>query len=228
MGFEYDGEAYDYVYPHVKDKLVFDVGANIGEVTKKFIDAGAKVVAIEPQSIVTSGDNYKGVHAIENVCVSDKAGKVVFYTNNRASTTATCFEGWKSLHPKAKWTKNVVEAVTLDDLIEMYGKPTYIKVDVEGYEHKVLGGLSHKINFISLEFTGGYWETFSESIKTAEKFGIKKMTTFIKRKVKKTVDGRRKTIRSYKIVDEFDDVPSVFKFFKNLPDRDQGDILIET
>ena len=228
MGFEYDGEAYDYVYPHVKDKLVFDVGANIGEVTKKFIDAGAKVVAIEPQSIVTVWDNYKGVYAIENVCVSDEAGEIVFYTNNMASTTATCYADWKLLHPKAKWTKNVMQAVTLDELIETYGKPTYIKVDVEGYEHKVLGGLSQKIDFISLEFTGGYWETFSESIKIVEKFGFKKMTTFIKKKIKRKVDGRKKTIRSYKIVDEFDNVSSVLKFFKKIPHPVQGDILIES
>src|SRR5689334_4646326 len=31
--------------------LVFDVGANVGHVTKVFLRAGARVVAIEPQSI---------------------------------------------------------------------------------------------------------------------------------------------------------------------------------
>lgn len=228
MGFEYNGDPYDYVYPYVKDKLVFDVGANIGEVTKKFINAGAKVVAIEPQSEITVGENYKGVYAIKNMCLSDKIGNVMFYTNNRSTTTATCFEDWKLIQPqKAKWVEVTMRAATLDALIEEFGKPKYIKIDVEGYEHKVLGGLSHKVDFISFEFTSGYWETFSESIKVVEKLGFKKMITFEKKKIKGKVDGRKRTIRSYKIVNEFFDVSSVLKFFKKLSHRAQGDILVE-
>jgi FkbM family methyltransferase len=228
VGIKCDKELYDYVYPYVKDELVFDVGSNIGEVTKKFINAGARVVAIEPQIKITNGDNYKEVYAVKNMCISNEIGNVVFYTNNRATTTATCFEDWKRVqHSNTKWTKMTMPATTLDALIDEFGKPKYIKIDVEGYEHKVLGGLSCKINFISFEFTESYWETFFESIKIIEKLGFKKMTTFQKKKIKKTVDGRKKTIKSYKIVDEFFDVPSVLEFFKKLPNRVQGDILIE-
>lgn len=228
MGFEYDGEAYNYVYPHVKNKLVFDVGANIGEVTKKFINAGAKVVAIEPQSKITKGDNYEGVYAIRNICLSSKIGNVDFYTNNKATTTATCFEDWKrSQHPSIKWTKTTMRATTLDALIKEFGHPTYIKIDVEGYDHKVLGGLSHKIDFISFEFTEGYWESFYESVKVVKKLGFKKITTFEKKKIKKMVNGRKKTIRSYKIVNEFSDVQSVLEFFKGLSSKAHGDVLIE-
>jgi len=227
MGFEYDGDPYDYVYPYVKNKLVFDVGSNIGEVTKKFINAGAKVVAIEPQSKITKGDNYEGVYAIRNICLSSKIGNVGFYTNNRATTTATCFEDWKRIqHPNTKWAKMTMRATTLDALIEEFGKPVYIKIDVEGYEHKVLAGLSHKVDFITFEFTENYWESFSESMKVIEKLGFEKMITFEKKKIKKEVGGRRKTIRSYKIVDEFFDVQSLLKFFKELPRRAQGDVLI--
>ena len=229
MGFEYSGDPYDYVYPYVKDKLIFDVGSNIGEVTKKFINAGAKVVAIEPQGELTSNENYKGALAIKNVCISDKIGEVTFYTNDKATTTATCFEDWKRIQPNnVKWTEMTTHAITLDALIEEFGRPAYIKIDVEGYEHKVLGGLSHKVDFITLEFTESYWESFSESIKIVEKLGFRKMTTFEKKKIKKRVNGRKKTIRSYKVVDEFSDVQSVLEFFKKLPRRAQGDILIES
>jgi hypothetical protein len=38
-------------------------------------------------------------------------------------------------------------------LIEKYGIPQFIKIDVEGYELEVLKGLSHPINAISFEYT---------------------------------------------------------------------------
>jgi len=228
MGSRYDGEAYDYVYPYVKNKLVFDVGSNIGEVTKKFIHAGARVVAIEPQRRVTVGKNYKGVHAIKNICISDDVNPVPFYLSGKSSTISTCFEDWKLIqNPNIKWREITMQATTLDNLIEEFGKPTYIKVDVEGYEHKVLGGLSQRIDFISLEFTANYWETFSESMKIVENLGFNKMITFQKKKIKGTVHGVRKTLQTYKIVDEFHDVKSIIEFFKRLPDRMQGDVLIE-
>lgn len=37
------------------------------------------------------------------------------------------------------WKENVeVKTITLDSAIEQYGKPDYIKIDVEGYEYEVL------------------------------------------------------------------------------------------
>ena len=42
---------------------------------------------------------------------------------------------------------------TLDILIEKFGVPKFIKIDVEGYELEVLKGLSHSIHLISFEYT---------------------------------------------------------------------------
>ncbi len=55
-----------------------------------------------------------------------------------------------------------VEITTLDNLIKKYGVPKLIKIDVEGFEKKVLKGLSKKIKFISFEFSGN---TFNETKK---------------------------------------------------------------
>ena len=41
---------------------------------------------------------------------------------------------------------------TLDALIELHGKPDFIKIDVEGFEVDVLGGLSSAIPLLSFEF----------------------------------------------------------------------------
>jgi len=233
MGTEANSILYNTVYPHIKNKLVFDIGSNTGKITKNLIDAGAKVVAIEPLSRLTAGGNYKGAYAIKNVCISDKIGKVKYniITNRDGKFHAknTCFNGWKKLWPTFNWAVVEIESTTLDALIEEFGKPVYIKIDVEGYEHKVLGGLSHRIDFISFEFTSGYWETFSESIKVIEKLGFRKISPFM---VKKTrINGKK--ARIHDLVGEFYNISDVIKFFKSLPmskskDIKQGDILIES
>lgn len=46
-----------------------------------------------------------------------------------------------------------IEITTLDKLIQQYGKPKLIKIDVEGFEFEVLQGLSHPIEFLSFENT---------------------------------------------------------------------------
>jgi hypothetical protein len=42
---------------------------------------------------------------------------------------------------------------TLDRLIELHGKPCFIKIDVEGYECEVVKGLSQSVGTLSIEFT---------------------------------------------------------------------------
>ena len=45
-----------------------------------------------------------------------------------------------------------VKVLTLDHLIEIYGQPAFCKIDVEGYEDKVLNGLSSPIQVLSFEY----------------------------------------------------------------------------
>ena len=45
-----------------------------------------------------------------------------------------------------------VPCTTLDCLIEEYGRPDYIKLDIEGAELDALAGLSSRVDLISLEF----------------------------------------------------------------------------
>ena len=44
------------------------------------------------------------------------------------------------------WDKSYeVPVDTLDNMIEKYGTPKFIKIDVEGYEYEVLQGLTKKV-----------------------------------------------------------------------------------
>ena len=55
-----------------------------------------------------------------------------------------------------RWDRTVdVPVVTLDQLIETYGTPSFCKIDVEGHEPEVLAGLSRAIPALSVEFVPG-------------------------------------------------------------------------
>ena len=55
---------------------------------------------------------------------------------------------------EGEWDKEIeVEIDTLDSIILEHGKPSFIKIDVEGFEYDVLKGLSSPIKYISCEYT---------------------------------------------------------------------------
>lgn len=51
-----------------------------------------------------------------------------------------------------------VQMTTLNKLIEQYGMPSFIKIDVEGYEFPVVKGLTRPVKALSLEFVPEFIE----------------------------------------------------------------------
>jgi len=142
-----------------KDSLVFDIGANIGRMTYVYLSLGARVVAVEPQSVCVNeqlrprlgnDDRVTIVHA----AVGERNGETTITTYGHGSTIST-------LVPDHYWQKGgpwqgtphdgaeTVQMVTMDVLIRRFGVPDFAKIDVEGYEQQVLEGLSQ---FIPLSF----------------------------------------------------------------------------
>ncbi len=145
-----------------KGDLCFDVGANVGHKVAMFLEIGAKVVAIEPQSICVNQlkqkfTNNSSVNIIHKG-LSDKVGKIqiaICETDNRLSTFNDSYTK-DSIFAKQgiTWEQfEEVEITTLDNLITEYGMPKYCKIDVEGYEYQVLKGLTKPIPVVSFEFS---------------------------------------------------------------------------
>ncbi|RYF78591.1 MAG: FkbM family methyltransferase [Cytophagaceae bacterium] len=140
--------------------LCFDVGANIGNRIKPLLQVGARVVAVEPQAHCRKFLKYKFGDDIAIVAqgLGERESVKDFYISN-ASTLSSFSTDWiasvKSQRFKGyNWDKVVkIKMTTLDKLIEKYGTPTFIKIDVEGYELAVLTGLSKPVNTISIEYT---------------------------------------------------------------------------
>ena len=144
-----------------KDSLCFDVGANIGKVTDILLRLGARVIAIEPNPECVQYLKFKYRFNKRVIVVSEAldavAGRKKLYLCE-VNSLATLAPDWIRACKESKrydefnWNKQIdVEADTLDNLIKKYGKPDYLKIDVEGNELNVLKGLSSKVPLISLE-----------------------------------------------------------------------------
>jgi FkbM family methyltransferase len=161
--------------------LVFDIGANVGNYTKIYLKLGAKVVAVEPQPYCQKvlRQRFKNnTNAIPiNKAISDKQGiaKLAICSNNHALSTLSKKWAEKGPYSDAKWDQTIeIQTTSLDMLIDKYGMPKFCKIDVEGYEHTVLKGLTQPIEFISFEFSNNLLPETKKCIKRLTNLGYEK------------------------------------------------------
>lgn len=148
----------NYIKP---GELCFDVGANIGNRVDAFLNIGARVIAIEPQEDCVSvlEKKYGKKIQIVNKGVGAKEEFLDFYTSQTSVLSSFSTDWIKSVEisnrfSNSNWNKvQKIEITTLDKLINKFGLPVFIKIDVEGYENEVLMGLSHQIKTLSFEYT---------------------------------------------------------------------------
>jgi FkbM family methyltransferase len=144
--------------------LVFDVGSHVGDRIAAFRRLGAHVVACEPNpSLLPTLRRLYGQDdkvTLEPVAVGAAAGEIEMRINTDNPTVSTASAdfvqasqgapGWEGQH----WDKRIkVPVTTLDALIARHGVPSFIKIDVEGYEAEALGGLTQPVAALSFEFT---------------------------------------------------------------------------
>jgi FkbM family methyltransferase len=144
--------------------LVFDVGAHVGDRIAAFRRLGVRVVAVEPQPAVVRTLRLiygRDPHVtIEAAAVGRQSGFVNMNLNLDNPTVATASQEFIAAASHARawegqtWTNSIhVPLTSLDALIEKHGVPSFIKIDVEGYEAEVLAGLARPVHGLSFEFT---------------------------------------------------------------------------
>lgn len=151
--------------PFVKPgDLVFDIGAHVGDRISAFRKLGARIVALEPQpaafrSLKLIYGTAPEVTLIQ-AAASHVEGSIELHVNLANPTISTASPefieatrnapGWEG----QRWDEQItVPAVTLDALVAEHGVPAFTKIDVEGFELNVLGGLSEPLPALSVEFT---------------------------------------------------------------------------
>lgn len=149
-------------------ELVFDIGANVGVLSAVFASLGARVVALEPNTdcvrhiqLSYAGKQIQVVQAAAGA----KNGLTLLSVADDRDVRSSVSDDWMNSMGKQDesyrgiWSRQiVVPMLTLDTLIEHFGTPYFIKIDVEGFEEQVLSGLSAQPALISFEFTAAFLE----------------------------------------------------------------------
>ena len=149
-----------------RNDLVFDIGANEGNRTKIFAQLSRQVIAVEPQpSCVTSLQAQFGANPkirIVPKALGAREGSAEIMISNATGISSLSPTWVQAVRDSGRFSgftwagKQTVEVTTLDSLIEEFGSPGFIKIDVEGYEFEVLSGLSRPVRALSFEFVPEY------------------------------------------------------------------------
>lgn len=139
-------------------KILYDIGANRGLYTDANMKDYDECVLVEanPELCSLLQEKYRGNPSIKIVqkIVTNKESEV-FYISN-ADTISTVDTEWIQ---KSRFSNNYswrplenITCVSLDSLIEEHGEPTFIKIDVEGYEYAVVQSLHKKVMSLCFEW----------------------------------------------------------------------------
>jgi FkbM family methyltransferase len=146
--------------------LVFDIGAHVGNRTRALAALGCRVIALEPQAdfarvlrlLFARNPRVEVVEA----AVTAATGEDWLAVSERTPTVSTTATAWRDARAResgfggVEWNRRVrVRTVSADALIARYGRPAFIKIDVEGGEPAVLDGLTSPVPALSFEYLPG-------------------------------------------------------------------------
>jgi FkbM family methyltransferase len=139
----YDSQRVVLRYPTYTGELAFEIGANRGWLANVWARQFDHVVACEPHPgsyALLERDALPNVTPL-NIAVSDHSGDLTLDLHDDSDMVGQLFTPGTEIHENKTVVGNLtVEALTLNDLSDVYGQPDFVKVDTEGHEVEVMAG----------------------------------------------------------------------------------------
>lgn len=130
-------------------ETIFDFGMSDGSDSEYYLQTGHKVVAVDAylphcNAVAKRFGKYmsSGQLTIENVAISNTPGTINLHICGQDLGSNSIFaERLEDRSPLGKYT---VPTTTYDGLMAKYGKPMYLKIDIEGADKECVLSLKHE------------------------------------------------------------------------------------
>ena len=139
-------------------RILFDIGANRGLYADANVNLYDQCILVEANPelsrFLSEKYNTNPGMVIVNKIVSNKQNET-FYISN-ADTISTVDPEWVN---QSRFSQNYswhpvqgLPTFSIDELVQTYGQPSFLKVDVEGYEYNVILSMTQKYCPLSFEW----------------------------------------------------------------------------
>jgi FkbM family methyltransferase len=135
----------------VDRSLIFGIGCNDGQDADFYLKKGFRVVGIEANPALCdvlkkrfADEIAAGRFMLVEEAIAEEAGEVAFYVNENENIRSTIRPSHVEIASALgrPSTKTVVPSITFPSLIEKFGVPYFMKVDIEGADLLCLEGLT--------------------------------------------------------------------------------------
>jgi len=162
---------------------IYDIGANIGRFTeeniKKYDNCEFILVEANPSLVQVLNNKFEKFDniSIVNNCVSDTNGEEIDFYICESDTISSASKKWTKdsrFSDNYKYFNPIkTKSITIESLLEKYGKPDYIKIDVEGYENVVISGIKNYVGLLSFEWAEESKDDILESLSHLRSIGYR-------------------------------------------------------
>lgn len=139
--------------------MYFDIGSNVGNWSLANINQCNKIISIEASPItfgaLTQNCNKDNIILLNYAVCNNNGNDITFYHAD-SHTLSTINKEWLTAETSrfynCGYREITCKTITIDNLIEQYGLPDLIKIDVEGGEYECVSSLTQKVKLLCFEW----------------------------------------------------------------------------